>query len=141
MKTLNLVLVALSCALVGCPKIHAANVAAKTAAQEIDEWKLSPSDIGQTLEKGPRVDRSRPATAGEKVATAADNARIISEVSSKMAADSDLADYKITVEANAGTVTLKGIAHSPGSIGNAIRLTLETEGVTHVISLLAVEKP
>lgn len=104
------------------------------------EWKLTPSDIGTDLEKGARVVRTKTVAAGEKIATVADNARIVTVINAKLVADSDLSAFKIDVDADAGTVTLKGTAHSPGSIGKAIYLALDTDGVTQVISMLTVEK-
>ena len=110
-------------------------------SDKLTEWKLTPSDIGRDLEKGSRVVRNQTVAAGEKVASVADNARIGTVIKAKRVGDSDLSAFKIDVDADAGVVTLKGTAHSPGSIGKAILLALDTDGVTQVISLLTVEKP
>ena len=161
MKKFLLALSVLSVVLVGCSKKEtdtaidktkaAANTAVdktKAAAIEVKnaisdklvEWKLTPSDVGHDLEKGARVVRSKTADAGVKLASAADNARIVTVINGKILADPDLSALKINVSADSGIVTLTGTAHSPGSIGNAIGLALDTDGVTQVVSLLTVQK-
>lgn len=108
-------------------------------SDKIVEWKLTPSDIKADLEKGGRVVRSKTVAAGEKIATVADNARIVTVINAKYVADSDVSALKINVDADAGMVTLKGTAKSPDAIGKAIALALDTDGVTQVVSLLTVQ--
>ena len=108
-------------------------------SDKLTEWKLTPSDIKADLEKGGRVVRTKTVAAGEKVATVADNARIVTVINAKYVADSDVSALKINVDADAGTVTLKGTAKSPEAIGKAIVLALDTDGVTQVISLLTIQ--
>jgi len=161
MKKLLLALTVLSLAFVGCSKKDdsrtladktkdAANTAVdktKEAATDVKnavsdklvEWKLTPSDIKADLEKGGRVVRNKTVAAGEKVATVADNAHIVTVIKSKYVADSDISAFKIDVDADAGSVTLKGTAKSPEAIGKAIALALDTDGVTQVTSLLTVQ--
>ena len=159
MKKTILALSVLSLALVGCTKKEAHNAVDKTAdaantavdktkevatdvknavSDKLVEWKLTPSDIGRDLEKGGRIVRNKTAAAGEKIATVADNARIVTVINGKLVADSELSALKINVDADAGVVTLKGTAHSPALIGKAILHALDTDGVTQVISLLTV---
>ncbi len=109
-------------------------------SDKLTEWKLTPSDIGRDLENGARVVRNKTVAAGEKVASVADDARIVTVINAKLVADSDLSAWKIDVDADAGVVTLKGTANSPGSIGKAILLALDTDGVTQVVSLLKVHQ-
>lgn len=161
MKKLLLTLSLLSLALVGCSKKDdsttladktkaAADTAVdKTKAAAVDvknaisdkltEWKLTPSDIKADLEKDGRIVRTKTVAAGEKIGTVADNARIVTVINAKLVADSDLSALKINVDADAGTVTLKGTVSSPDFIGKAIALALDTDGVNQVISLLTVE--
>ena len=161
MKTFLLALSVLSLALVGCSKkddsatlADKTKAAAETAADKtkevavdvknaisdkIVEWKLTPSDIKADLEKGGRVVRTKTVAAGEKVGAVVDNARIVTVINAKYVADSDLSALKIDVDADQGTVTLKGTAKSPEFIGKAVALALDTDGVTQVISLLTVE--
>ena len=102
-------------------------------SDKLTEWKLTPSDIGRDLEKGGRIVRNKTAAAGEKVASVADNARIVTVINAKLVGDTDLSALKINVDADAGVVTLKGTAQSPAAIGKAILLALDTDGVTQVI--------
>jgi osmotically-inducible protein OsmY len=161
MKTSLLAFSLLSLALVGCSKKDdsttladktkdAANTAVdktkevasdvkNAVGDKLTEWKLTPSDIKADLEKGGRIVRNKTVAAGEKVATVADNARIVTVINAKLVADSDLSALKINVDADAGTVTLKGTAKSHAFIGKAILLALDTDGVNQVISLLTVE--
>ena len=161
MKKLLLALSVLSLAFVGCSKKDdSATLADKTKAaadtavdktketatdvknaisDKLTEWKLTPSDIKADLEKGGRIVRKKTVAAGEKVATVADNARIVTVINAKYVADSDLSALKIDVDADAGSVTLKGTAKSPDAIGKAIALALDTDGVTQVTSLLTVQ--
>ena len=151
----------LSLAVVGCSKRDdsatyvdktkdaAHNVADKTKEVAIDaknavsdkivEWKLTPSDIRADLDKGGRVVRSKTRAAGERVGEVMDNARIVTVVNSKLVGDSDLSALKINVDADNGTVTLKGTVNSVDLIGRAIALALDTDGVYEVISLLTVK--
>jgi len=160
MKTLLLTLSVLSLALVGCSKrdtdvaVDKTKAATNTAiantkeaavdvknavADKMVEWKLTPSDINADLKKGGRVVREKTVAAGEKVAAATDNARIVTVINGKLLADSELSVLKINVDADAGVVTLKGSAKTPDAIGKAILLALDTDGVTQVVSLLTVE--
>jgi osmotically-inducible protein OsmY len=149
MKKLLLILSLLSLALVGCSKKQADVAVDNTKAAATDmknavsdkmvEWKLTPSDIKADLDKGARVVRTKTVAAGEKVASAADNARIVTVINGKLLADSELSVLKINVDADAGVVTLKGTAKNPDAIGKAILHALDTDGVTQVISLMTVQ--
>jgi osmotically-inducible protein OsmY len=161
MKTPLLALSLLSLALVGCSqKDDSRTLADKTkdaattavdktkevatdvknaVSDKLTEWKLTPSDIKADLEKGGRVVRSKAAVAGEKLGDVADNARIVTVINAKYVGESDLSALKINVDADKGTVTLKGTVTSPALIGKAILLALDTDGVHEVVSLLTVE--
>ncbi len=108
-------------------------------SDKLTEWKLTPDDIKADFAKGARIVRTKSVAAGDKVATVADNARIVTVINAKLVADSDLSALKINVDADAGTVTLKGTAKSHAFIGKAILLALDTDGVNQVTSLLTVE--
>jgi hypothetical protein len=110
-------------------------LAAKQAiSQKIVEWKLTPAEINQELEKTGRVVRNKTATAGQTLS----NARIVAVIKGKYALEDELSARQINVDADAGKVTLRGTAHSPELIARAITLALETEGVVSVDSQLTV---
>lgn len=118
---------------------EAATDVKNAVSEKMTEWKLTPSDIKADLEKGGRVVRSKTVAAGEKVGEVVDNARIVTVINGKLVADPDLSALKINVDADNGTVTLKGTVASPELIGKAMLLALDTDGVTQVISLLTVK--
>ncbi len=106
--------------------------------QKITEWKLTPDDIKADLAKAGRIVRQKGVAAGAKVGEVFDNARIVTMVNAKLVADHDLSAFKINVDADKGTVTLKGTVTSHSLIGRVILLALETEGVTGIVSELTV---
>lgn len=110
-----------------------------TVSAKLTEWHLTGADIKADLQKGGQVVRTKSAAAGEKIATVADNARIVALIKTKYVADSDLSALKINVDANAGAVTLTGTVASADLIGRAIVLALDTQGVTQVTSLLTIQ--
>ncbi|MFA6960390.1 MAG: BON domain-containing protein [Opitutaceae bacterium] len=117
-------------------------VEAKDAvADKLVEWKLTPSDIKTDLEKTGRVVRDKTVAVGATVGGVIDNARLVTVINGKLVADKDLSARKINVDADKGVVTLMGSVASFELIGRAITLSLDTEGVTQVISLLTIEAP
>lgn len=109
-----------------------------TVAAKLNEWKLTPADIRADLEKGGRVVRRKAEAAGEKVAIAADNARIVTVINAKYVRDPDLSALRIDVDASHGTVTLQGTVDSADLVSRAMLLALDTDGVIQVISLLTI---
>ncbi|MGC4071825.1 MAG: BON domain-containing protein [Nibricoccus sp.] len=110
-------------------------VAAKEGiSQKIVEWHLTPAEINQELEKTGRVVRSKTASASQTLS----NVRIIAVIRGKYAIEDDLSTRTISVEADAGKVTLRGTVKSPELIAKAIAIALATEGVTSVDSHLTV---
>jgi hyperosmotically inducible protein len=105
---------------------------------KIIEWKLTPSDLKADFEKGGRIVRTKTATAGARTGEVLDNARIVTVINAKLVGDSRLSALKINVDADQGTVTLKGSVGSLDLIGRAISLALDTDGVNEVVSLLTV---
>ena len=116
-----------------------AGEATEAISAKLTDWKLTSSDIKADVQKGATIVRTKTAAAGEKVASVADNARIVTVINGKLVADADLSALKINVDANAGQVTLKGTAPSAAAIGKAIALALDTDGVTQVTSKLTVK--
>lgn len=101
------------------------------------EWKLTSDDITNELTSSGRVVRSRTAGAGEP--TGPMDSVLVSQINGKLQSDADTSALKIAVEADKGVVTLNGSAHSPDQIGKAVALSLETGGVTQVVSLIKLD--
>lgn len=121
-------------------KTKDAAIDAKDAiSAKLTDWKLTPSDIKADLQKGGRIVREKTANAGARTGAAFDNVKVVTVINAKLVGDSRLSALKINVDANNGTVTLKGSVKSPELIGRAIALALDTDDVVQVISLLTVE--
>lgn len=120
--------------------VKTAAVDAKDAvAAKLVEWKLTPADIKADLEKTGSVIRQKTVDAGEKSGEVIADARIVTVINGKLLVDHDLSAIKINVDADKGVVTLNGTVKSIDLIGRAIELSLDTDGVTQVVSLLKVE--
>ncbi len=102
---------------------------------QLADWNLTSADIRAEFAKAGKVVRTKTQTAHETMS----DARIVAVLKGKYALDSDLSALAINIDCTAGRVTLQGHATSAELIGKAIRLALETDGVTQVESLLAVE--
>jgi osmotically-inducible protein OsmY len=106
-----------------------------SVADKLEAWKLTPENIKDDLAKTGGVVRSKAIAAGERIA----DARVTAVVKAKYVLDADLSAIDIGVECKDGEVTLTGTVASPGLIGRAIALALDTNGVRHVVSKLAVQ--
>ena len=119
-----------------------AAISAKDAiADKLDEWHLSGSDIKQDLEKTGEVVRTKARAAGNSIAAATSNSRIVAVVKAKYTLDKELHARDIEVSADAGKVLLRGTVASEALIGKAVALALDTDGVLEVKSLLTVQPP
>ncbi|MDQ6631650.1 MAG: BON domain-containing protein [Verrucomicrobiota bacterium] len=101
--------------------------------------EIRTEDIKEELARTGRVVRKKAEQAGSALADATADARITTAIKGKYAVESDLSAMSISVNTTAGTVTLSGTAPSPELIQKAMRLALETEGVSEVISTLQVK--
>jgi len=103
-------------------------------AAKLVEWKLTPADIRRDLSSANKVVRTQAKSAGETMS----DARIVAVIKGKYAIETDLSALSINIDCTAGRVTLNGQVDSVELVGKAIRLALETDGVTEVESLLTV---
>lgn len=108
-------------------------------AAKIVEWKLTPADLKADLEKGGGIVRNKTLAAGEVIGEVADNARIVTVINAKLVGDPLLSYWKIDVDADKGTVTLKGTVSTPEAVGRAMALALDTNGVSQVTSFLTIK--
>lgn len=113
--------------------------AAKDAvAAKFAEWHLTPDEISSELARTGQVVRTKAHAAGESIASTASNARIVTAIKAKYTLDNELSARAISVDCENGQVTLTGTVASPALIAKAVGLALDTDGVTHVKSLLTV---
>lgn len=116
-----------------------AAIKAKDAIKDkMTEWKLTPDDIKDDLQKTGRVVRSKTAGFGQRAGEYADDTRIVTAIKAKYLTDSDLSVIAISVSSEKGLVTLNGSVKSLDAAAKAMTLALDTDGVTQVISLLRV---
>jgi hyperosmotically inducible protein len=101
--------------------------------------EIRTEDIKEELAKSGRVVRRKAEQAGNAIADATADARITTAIKSKYAVESDVSALKISVNTTGGIVTLSGTVDSHEHIQKAMRLALETDGVSEVISTLQVK--
>ena len=105
-----------------------------------DEWqKIKTEDITNELAKTGQVIREKAHAAGQAIADATADARITAAIKTKLAADSGLASFSISVNTTQGVVTLAGSVPSADHISQAISIATEVDGVTKVISTLQIK--
>ena len=112
--------------------------ARETYLRRTRELRLNVSDIKAEIEKTGRVVRDKAAVSGQ-VASGSGDSAVTLVVKTKFATDSVLSPLRIDVDTREGVVTLRGTVRNAELVGRAILLSLDTSGVTQVVSLLAVE--
>jgi len=107
-------------------------------ANKLTDWHLTPDEIGAELKHTGQIVRTKAQAAGESIAGTTANARIVTVIKTKYALDQELSTRAITVACEEGNVTLQGKIASTALIAKAVGIALDTNGVTHVKSLLTV---
>lgn len=105
-----------------------------TLSQQVTNFDTE--QIKKELEETGRVVRKKAEAAGAKIADASADARITTAIKGKYALEPDLSALSISVNTTGGIVTLAGRVSTHENIKKAMRLALETEGVTEVASTL-----
>jgi osmotically-inducible protein OsmY len=101
---------------------------------------LDTEQIKEELAETGRVVRKKAEAAGAAIKDVASDSKITAEIKSRYALDRDLSVLSISINTTDGRVTLAGSVESPEHIKKAMRMALETEGVTEVTSTLQVKK-
>lgn len=129
----------------GDPAVQMRDSASNAAHQVSDRVKakletlnLSAEEIKDELARTGKVVRRKAQDFSEQTADAAADARVVAAIKTKLAVDSDLSAWKISVAADHGHVTLAGSVSSPEHIAKAVALALETSGVRDVTYHLEV---
>lgn len=100
---------------------------------------LNTEAIREELSRSGQVIREKARQAGRVISDAADNARITATIKTKLLREAALSALAIDVDTTDGVVTLSGSVSSYEQIAQAMRLAMDTEGVTKVISTLQVK--
>lgn len=106
---------------------------------KLDTLDLRGDQIKDELARTGKIARRKAQDIGDQVANAASDARAVTEIKAKYAADSTLSAWSISVSCTQGHVTLSGTVSSPDDIGRAVALALEADGVRDVTSSLVVK--
>lgn len=101
--------------------------------------EIRAEDIKKELERTSMVVREKAAKASAIFSDAAANARISTTVKAKLLTEPSLSALTINVDTTDGLVTLSGTVSSHEQIARAVRIALDTDGVTKVISTLQVK--
>ena len=117
----------------------AADEAKRAMAAKLEVLQLRAQEIRDELQQSGKVVRRKARDVGEAVADAAADARTTAEIKRKLAVDSELSAFTVSVNTTDGRVTLSGTVSSPELIGKAILLAMETEDVREAVSTLQVK--
>jgi hypothetical protein len=106
---------------------------------KLETLDLRSDQIKDELARTGKIVRRKAHDLGDQVADAAVDARIVTVIKAKYAADSDLSVWKISVSSDQGHVTLSGTVSVEENIGQAVALALEADGVRDVTSTITVK--
>jgi BON domain len=106
---------------------------------KIETLDLRGDEIKDEMARTGKVVRRKAVDIGDKLADAAADARIVTVIKAKYAADHDLSVWKISVSSDQGHVALSGEVNAPDDVGKAVALALEADGVRDVTSTLTIK--
>jgi osmotically-inducible protein OsmY len=106
---------------------------------KLDTLDLQPDHIKDELSKDGQIVRRKAEDIGDKAADATSDARAVTEIKAKYAADTTLSAWDISVSCNQGHVKLSGTVSSAEDIGRAMAMALEADGVRDATSTLTVK--
>ena len=111
----------------------------KAVKERLKDFHLTTPEIKEELERTGQVVRKKAEAVGAAIADATADTRITTIIKAKLVKDPDLSAIEISVSTTAGVVTLSGSVASPEYVSRAMKLALETDGVSEVISTLQVK--
>jgi osmotically-inducible protein OsmY len=114
--------------------------AADTVQDKLKDWKLTPDDIKDDLNRGGTIVRQKAQQASHAIADSTSDARITAAIKGKLLTNKDLSAMSISVNTTDGIVTLAGSVGSHEDISKAMLVAMETDGVRQVVSSLQVRK-
>ncbi len=116
-----------------------AHSASDALQAKLDALGLNTGQISDELNRTGEVVRRKAMDIGDAAATAASDARAVTEIKAKYAMDSSLSVWKISVSCSQGHVKLSGTVSSPQDIGKAIAAAMDADGVRDVTSTIQVK--
>jgi osmotically-inducible protein OsmY len=106
---------------------------------KLETLDLRSDQIKDEMARTGKVVRRKAQNLGEKVEDAAADARAVTEIKAKYAADSDLSVWSISVSCHDGHVALSGTVPNAEGVGKAVALALQADGVEDVTSTLEIK--
>jgi len=100
---------------------------------------LRGDQIKDEMARTGKIVRRKAHEVAGRVADAAVDARIVTAIKAKYAADPDLSVWAISVSCHDGHVTLSGTVPNAEGVAKAVALALEAEGVEDVSSTLEIK--
>jgi osmotically-inducible protein OsmY len=120
-----------------------ANAAAQNMSDalraKLDTLDLRTDQINDELTRSGKIFRHKAQDIGDQAVDAASDARAVTEIKAKYAADTTLSVWSISVGCTQGHVTLSGAVSSSDDIGKAVAGALDVPGVHDVTSTLEVK--
>ncbi len=101
--------------------------------------EIRAEDVKQELARTGTVIREKARQAGTAIADATADARITGTIKAKYLKEFGSASMKLHVETSEGLVTVSGVLSSDEQVARAVKLALETDGVTKVVSTVQVK--
>lgn len=102
------------------------------------DYKLDLDSIREEVTRTGRVVRRKTANAARALGEATEDLRTTGAIKARLALDPHLSALDIGVDTTDGRVTLTGWVDSPERLARLVRLALEHEGVTEVISTVRI---
>jgi osmotically-inducible protein OsmY len=106
---------------------------------KLETLDLRSDQIKDEMTRTGKVFRRKSQEIAGQVEDAAADARAVTAIKVKYAADSDLSVWSISVSCHGGHVTLSGTVPNAEGVGKAIALALQTDGVQDVTSTLEIK--
>ncbi len=101
--------------------------------------EIKGEDIQRELERAGVVIQEKAREAGAAIWDATANTRTSAAIKAKLLTQPGVSSMNINVDTTDGVVTLAGAVTSPDEVAKAIKVAMETDGVTKVISTLQVK--
>lgn len=116
--------------------LYHASEALKAKMETLD---LKPDQVQEELARTGTIMRRRARELAGQVADVALDARTTAAIKAKLAADSELSVWRISVSTTDGRVTLDGKVSAAGQVAKAVALAIDTDRVRDVTSTLKVD--
>jgi len=113
-------------------------VAIRASLQETFD-NLTPEAIKKELAETSMVVREKAKVMGQAFMDATFNARTTATIKTKLVAESHLSGMRVNVDSAHGLVTLSGTLPNHELVAQAVKIALDTEGVTKVVSTIQVQ--